>query len=482
MTTTRRFVAHSVLYLLPSLLLRGLSFLLTPVYASAMSADDYGVVGIATTLVTLLGIVLGFALYASVGRLYVDCETPESRKAFVGTLLLTLLVAPTLLALSLDGLGALGLLSRFSSLPYTPELRLVIWASLLSTYPSLATAVFTIREDPRRTAVLSVGTAVVQIIATLVLVVHFRMGATGVLWSMFIGNLAGTLGSLLMLIPQASLSFSLPLVRRAFVYSLPLLPHMLSNWAFAVSDRLILERHVSKADIGQYSLAYMFAFAVSMVGSAVISAFGPTAQKTLKALQDTSPELRRISTLVVGAMTFVTLGAALLGPDAIRLATPAGYHGATQYVGLVVLGAFAQAIALVVAQVTWFVERTGFVALITTASAGVNVALNLALVPHWGALASAVTTALSGLALLAMHGAVARRLLPVEWPYRIWALVLGLGLCCAAVDLLLKDASLSLSIGVHLFVVLLVFPAGLLALGVVSKQTVRSFLPFGLKS
>lgn len=472
---TRRFVANSAMYLLPTLLLRGLSFLLTPVYSRAMSVADFGVVGIATTLVTLLGIVLGFALFSSVGRLYVDCETEAQKRRFLGTIATALLVVPPGLTLLLEVAGSAGWLTPLSSLRWPTELRVVIWAALFSVYPSLGAAVLTIREEPRRLAVLNVGTAAAQIAATLVLVVMLRLGAVGVLWSTLIGNIAGTLGTFVMLAP-IEWRLDRVILRRALTYSLPLLPHLLSNWAFAVSDRLILERYVDKAAIGEYSLAYMFSFAVSVVTGATISAFAPIAQKTFKASNDVTPDLRRVSTIVVGVLTFSALGAALLGVDAIRLFTPSSYHGATRWVGLVVLGAFAQGLALVVAQVTWFVERTGRVASITMVASGLNIGLNLLLIPRYGVVVAAASTAGCGLVLLGLHAVVARLLLPVRWPYSSWLVVLGLAFAAIGLDALIGDRTVEVTLVSHVLIVFVGFPAGLVACGLLRVQDLRDLL------
>src|SRR5262245_6002683 len=109
-SAAKRLATNSLLYLLPNLLVRGLSLLLAPVYVRVMSPSDFGLVAVATTSSSLLAIAFGLALFASFGRPYLEQTDEPAQRRFVGTLLIAILIIPPLIAVIFDRLGASGLL------------------------------------------------------------------------------------------------------------------------------------------------------------------------------------------------------------------------------------------------------------------------------------------------------------------------------------------------------------------------------------
>jgi O-antigen/teichoic acid export membrane protein len=475
---TRRLALHAVTYLIPNVLVRGITLLLTPLYTRMMGPAEFAVVALANTLITALGIVLGFALYACVTRVYVECGSEEERRRFFGTLLSFNLLIPPLLIGILYAVGAAGFLNVVATLPFSPHLQIVLGTALASVYLPLPTSVYMAREEPAKVAALNAFSALSQVALTLLFVVVFREAALGVLYAGLLSGGMTAIVSVLLMLRVSRLTIDRVFLWQALAYGVPLVPHLLSNWALSLSDRLILERYISHADLGRYSLAYLFNFAVTLFANSVTAALGPIAFRCLRS-DRLAREVPLLGTYALGAIVLVGLAASLVAPEAMHVLAPAGYQAATSFVPWVVLGATFQGVYFIWSLGTGFSMKTKGVPFVTFASAALNVGLNLVFVPRFGAMSAAITTAVCYAVAAALHGALAHYLFPIAWEYRRWVLLfLNAGVCywiavasaphAIVAGLLVKAAILSI-----------VFPGLLFASGfltVSERQRVRTLV------
>jgi O-antigen/teichoic acid export membrane protein len=470
----RKLGANSLLYLVPNLLVRGLTFLLTPLYTRHMSVADFGVVSLCTTVSSLLGVVLGFAIASSITRMHFERKDDNERKTFYGTLTIFLLVVPTVIALLLHAIGSAGAFDHiFRQLPFRPFLALALWTAVLNLHSGVATAMYATMERPARVVAMNVAIAICQTGATILFVVVWHEGARGVLLAGLLAAAFSAVLSLVFIRRHVAVRFSLPLLVQAVMFSLPLVPHVLSHWVLSVSDRLILERHVTQADLGRYSLGYMFSFLVVIFVSAIINAISPVFTRQLKA-DPKAPQVPRLGTLAIAAMTFAALGAAALSKDAVQLISPPSYHEASRVVPWVVLGALMQGVYTVSSQGTWFSMNTRAMPVVTAIGAGVNVGLNLIFGPRYGIMAAAVNTAIAYAVLAGLHGWLAHRLFPIRWEYRKWAFILGAAATCFGVAFALPSTLPRVAlVMLRLLDVVVGFPLLLVVGGVISVDEVR---------
>jgi len=63
-----------------------ISFLLLPIYARFLSPEDYGAIGLLTTIEIVTKIVYRFGLDGSFMRLFVDCADEQARQRLASTL------------------------------------------------------------------------------------------------------------------------------------------------------------------------------------------------------------------------------------------------------------------------------------------------------------------------------------------------------------------------------------------------------------
>ena len=415
---TKQLTRNAVVYLLPSLLVSGVSVLLTPVYARALAPDDLAVVAVANSVTAVLGILLGLSLYGCIPRLSVEYDEKRRRSLF-GTLLIVSVIFPAILVGMGFILGQAGYLDVFENIRFDPHLKLVLLTSLAGVYRPLVVTVYIAREEPAKVAILSVLSAVAQLALTVLFVVGLNEGAVGVLKANLLSGAITGVASIVLLARLSDFHLGLPGLAVALTFSLPLVPHLVANWALGISDRLILDRYVPAADLGRYSLAYLFNALVGLVAASVVSALTPMANRQLKD-PSTAANVPRLGTYALLIIITSALTVALMAKEALALIAPPSYAAAITIVPWVVLGAVFQALYFIWAIGTWYSMRTTLVPFATGLAAIVNIGLNLLLIPRYGVIAAALSTAAAYAVLAALHGVLAQKLYPIPWEYRRW--------------------------------------------------------------
>ena len=199
-------------------------------------------------------------------------------------------------------------------------------------------------------------------------------------------------------------------------FGVPTMPAELSLYALNFIDRIMLVRFVGLAEAGLYSLAVKFSQVVTVLVRAFSLAWPPLAYSIRE-----DEDARRTYALIV---TYFSLLAATLVLAlslearwvARALAAPE-FFDSYKAVPLVSTGVTLYALFLVLVVVAGRVGRTGLNFPVTAFAAGVNVGLNLLLVPPHGLVGAGIALVGSYAAMLVLMYAVTRRWFPVpfEW-------------------------------------------------------------------
>ena len=193
--------------------------------------------------------------------------------------------------------------------------------------------------------------------------------------------------------------FSLPELRRMLSYGIPLVPTALSVWALTFVDRLLLENLGSLNDVGNYAMANRLGSVPLLVVTAFSTAFSPFALD----LRTREPERERavrarVLTALVTVLALVGTALSAFAREVLAVLAPP-FEGAANTVGLLCLGTLLYGIASVVMLEISIARRTRIFAVYTAVGAGVNVALNLVLIPPLGTVGAGIATVAAFLVL-----------------------------------------------------------------------------------
>jgi O-antigen/teichoic acid export membrane protein len=313
---------------------------------------------------------------------------------------------------------------------FSPYVVLMLFTVLLNNLGmSVVLPLFYVRGQAKRYAVYSLYSFAMLTGATILFVVVLDLGAAGALWGRLLAALIMMGPTLWILRQNTRPVFRWELLHPALVFSLPLVPHLISTWALNFSDRLILGKLTSIDDVGVYTVGYQFGMAVAVSINAINNAWTPWYFRANT--QNRREHIPTFVTYFVIVMAGLALGMSLYAREVVVIMTKVPYHNAWRIVPLVTLGYFINGLSLRFLDVLLLNKRTRVMPLTTIAAGAANIGFNVLVIPKVGMIGAAYGTVFGYMVRLALtvYFAVQTGPLPFEWGRvgRVCALALMIG-------------------------------------------------------
>jgi len=316
------------------------------------------------------------------------------------------------------------------------------------------------RVEERSTAFVaaSLANVLITVGATVLLVVGLDKGATGAVVGNFVGTLCVYVPLLVYRRFQLGLVFDRELFRQMNRFGLPLVPSALALWAINFIDRIFIAQYKGQAEVGVYSVAVRLSSAVVFLMIAFRLAWPAFAYS----IED-EREAKRTYAFVLTYLTLVccwlSLALGALAPWIVRVLAAPAYRRASEAIALLAFASTAYAGYTVLAIGSGRARKTQLNWVISAAAAAVNIVLNVILIPPYGMIGAAISTAAAYAALFVGMVLYAQRVYPVPYQWRRLAIALG-----AAVALTAIGRALDVPLGVAILLVA-AYPVALALLG-----------------
>ena len=453
----KRLGRHSAIYGLGGLVSRILATLLLPLYTHYLPPGSYGRVEIITAATAVLAILLQLGISSAFFRFYFDAKEEAEKLTVVRTSFWFTMAMSTLgLVLGLLFAGpvahVLGL-GDHASLVRAGAVGL--WAQ--TNYNQL-TALFRVEERSAQYAVASVANVLITVAAMVVFVAQFHWGAIGLI----VGNFTGTLVVYVALLAyrreQLGLEFDRTLFRSMQKFGMPLVPSALALWTINFVDREFVIWYKGAAEAGVYSAAVKIAGVITFVMVAFRTAW-PAFAYSIDDDRDAKRTYSYVLTYLLTFASWVSLALGALAPWLVQLLTDPRYQRAERGVALLAFAGAVYAGYTVLAIGSGRARKTQFNWVVTGTGAAANIGLNFWLIPAYGMVGAAISTAIAYAVLFVGMTLYAQRVYPVAYQWRrvVTCVALAVGLTVAA-----RAASLPL---VPSILLVLAYPLALAALG-----------------
>src|ERR687887_1722613 len=457
-TQIRRLAKQSAIYGLGGILSRLLAVFLLPLYTSYLGTKGFGKIETITALSTVLVIVLSAGISSAFFRFYFDSQDRERRVLVVRTAFwFTMAMATAGLVLGCALATPLAHLLKLGDDPWLVRAGAVgLWAQM--NYAQL-TNLFRVEERSVQFVIASVANILITVGVTVLLAVGLHKGPRGAV----VGNFVGTLAVSLVLIGyrryQLGWQFDHSLLREMNRFGLPLVPSALALWAINFIDRFFVAVYKGQGEVGVYSLAVR----ASSVIVFLMIAFRLAWPAFAYSIDDDSSARRTYSyvlTYLLFVCCWISLALGALAPWIVKVLAPTKpeFHRADQAVGLLAFAATAYAGYTVLAIGIGRARQTQFKWVVSGTAAALNIALNFALIPPYGMMGAAVSTAAAYVALFAGMTLNSQRVYPVPYQWRRVLTLSAVAIALAAVGFELR--SLPVSIALCLAYPVLLLPLG----------------------
>ncbi|MFB0516405.1 MAG: lipopolysaccharide biosynthesis protein [Candidatus Neomarinimicrobiota bacterium] len=420
----------SIAYVLGYLATRAVSFLLLPLYTNALAPEEMGVLSLAFAFAAFGLIVYHLGLDSALLRYYVG-ESAEKQKKVLATVYFTQVgVGLVLSAVILPFRRSLAeALLGVNQPEWIILLAAIIFLDVLWIIPM---HLFRAHEKSRPYITFSLLNVIIIMTLSIILIGHLKMGVAGALWA----NLAasGTIfaATLPSLIRRLSLSaYSSQTLKVLLKFGLPFLPAGLLTMTIELADRYLLRWLADLETVGLYSAGYKLGILMLILVMGFNMGWQPFFLRRGKAA-GAQPVFARTATYMVTIMATLMLITGAWIDDLVRL--PLGpitifgqdYWSATGIVPIIMLGYLFFGLYVLLLPGIHLCSRTHWVIVFRGIGAAINVALNIMLIPIWGAMGAALATCISFAGMGLVTFLVINRIYPVPYEWSRLARIAGL--------------------------------------------------------
>ena len=393
-------VKAAVAFTISNFVLRGISFITTPIFTRLMSQSQYGMVSLYNSWQTIIEV---FALLGltSAGVFNVGLnDYRDSREQYMSSMLMLCNLSTILVFAALFG-GKILLGEKFL-LP--TNLLLLMFITFLFS-PAQIFWVTRQRYEYRYklATVITIGSAVfTQLISVLcVMKAPENNAAEAKLWSSGLAAMAFYIPIYFYIFVSGKTGCRKKIWKQTLLFAIPLLPHYLAQHVMAGADRIMIADMYSQAAAAVYAVVSAVSLIASFVWNAINASLTPFVFEKMN--QKEYKSIDRVVTELIAVYAVMCCGVALVAPEVLAILAPLEYQYGVYAVPPIAGVAFLSAFYNIYATIEFYHKKSTNIAVATIVSCVVNIVLNALLIPHFGFIAAAYTTLISNMVLIFMH-------------------------------------------------------------------------------
>lgn len=374
-------------YVIGNYLLKGITFLSAPIFTRLLSTADFGLFSTYIAYMSIFYIVLGLALNSCLATAKYKFE--GKLESFVSSIIVLILLSTciwTLLAnvfffefeewfgfdrLILNCLifHALGdalfqVFSSYVSLSYRVGsfVKMSIFNAIVSLLGSIV-LVITVFSEERYLGRIIGSFIPMGIIAIFVIVYFFRL---------------------------ATPRYNSEYWKFSLKYSLPIIPHGISQVILSTFDRIMVKNMVSSDAAGLYSFSYTVSSLFTVAFQALDKVWRPWGYEKMHE-KDYEAIKERANKYTFGMAMFAVI-IIMVSPEIIKVLGDRDYWESASCVVPVIIGSYFIFLYSLPSLVEFYHEKTGYIAIGSVIAAVMNIILNYIFIPVFGYVAAAYTT------------------------------------------------------------------------------------------
>lgn len=407
----------STFYLFGSLFNKGIAFFTVPIFTRLLSTSDYGILTTYNSWISILAMLVGFALHTGIRIAFVDYK--EEMKDFMATTTTFTLMSGGLLSV------AIIFVSRLISFELNTTLI------ILCLLQSIATALV---EDYSMYLMMQYRykfRTVLMILPNLISVILSVIAIKYLLTKdLYIGRIVPTALTVIIfgilvcvLVYSKSRCFlNRDYLKYALSFSLPLILHGIALNILSQSDRTMITWLADSSQTGIYSLIYNFSMIATVITTSLEGIWVPWFYNKLqKKIYD---EINVVAKDYINLMTYCMIGVIMVGPEVVKLLASSNYWDGIKIIPPVVLSNFIIFAYTLYVNIEHYHKKTKGITFNTVIAAITNIILNLLLIPRYGYVAAAFTTLVSYLVSFVLHAYKSKKLEPNLYSITYFALPL----------------------------------------------------------
>lgn len=416
----RSLTHHTAIYSIGDLLGRVVSFLLLPVYARLLSAEDNGIRTLAFACIGFCTVFYSLGINQALIRYLSGKNSPLKHQNRFSSAFWTLLGIGLLLSVTLGISSKFLALTFLGSKTHTFIFQLV---AIIIFFDTLSESLFSLCRARQRSvayATIRLFQHSLQMSLTIYLIAGLRHGVEAI----FLSNVVSSMFALVILLflfwNQLRFIWNPETVRELLAFGLPFATSALAVMVINLSDRFFIKFFLGLDMTGIYDIAYKLGLPMLLLVRAFRSAWAP-ALLSIPDAGEAQAMCARITTYFSMIAVFIFLCISSFSKELILIISGNQapiYISAQPIIPLITLAYLFYGLYIILTAGIYAKNRTKMLPAIVGSGAALNCGINLLFIPRLGLVVAAWSTLASYALMTFLLYLNVRRFYPVTYEYR----------------------------------------------------------------
>lgn len=390
----KKLVKNTIIVAIGKICTQFISFFLLPLYTALLSTEEYGIVDLLNTYISLLVPIFFFQMEQAIFRFLIDVRGNEnSKKKILSTAVITIVIQIILFLILFAIVGI------FIKNEYKYFLVVNVIASMMSGL------VLQISRGLGDNTTYSLGSFISgagNIIFNVIFIAVFKWGAYGMLLATFLSNMICTI----FIFFRKKLykyihikKYDRGTLKELWKFSLPLIPNQLSWWIVNVSDRSIITYILGVGANGIYSAANKFSSICITIFNIFNLTWAESASMHIND-EDKSEFFSNIINKTIKLFTSLCIVIIACMPFVFKLLiTGEGYADAYYQIPILMISTIFSIAVSLLGSIYVALKKSNKIAKTSILAAIINILVNLLLIKFIGIYAASISTLVSYFAM-----------------------------------------------------------------------------------
>lgn len=390
---TGKLAKLGFLYTISSLLVQGLQMALVPIYTRSLNPEEFGQLQMINTVQAILAIFITLGMNSGLARFYKEHEDGNRLKniALTGSLIWSLLFVAVIRLLS-KPLAAVIFHGSPDGEAYLINTCLVAAFTALATVYSVH---YSMQYKVGMFSAIQMSRALLLVLVTAYYMFAKKAGVVGALHAQVWANGIVLAGCFLLDIRRLRFLWGKREFTTMIKYGTGLMPGGLSNWVYTLIDRYFIQYMIGLRSVGVYSMGYRVGMLMEPLFLNPFKSVFTSYKYEIYKHQDGKEKILNMYKYYNFIGWFFLSSIAIGAELAIRILATPDYIDAMYVVPLVAFSYYLAGLSEFYALGIHIANKPIYESVNLTVCAGVNVVLNLALIPYLGMMGAAYATVFS---------------------------------------------------------------------------------------
>lgn len=385
-------------YTIGNILIKGINFVMLPVFSRIMTTEEFGIYNIFLSYDAILSILIGMALHTSIKS--ANYKFPNKINQYTSSISLIYLGNAILLLILNFIFG-----NQIASVLFFDQRMLYILIlysfsnAILSLYNARISLDYSYKKYLLISFINSFGNVTLSMF--FILTIFSTQKDFGRILGVMLTIFFMSIFLIYLLYKKAKPIYKKNYWKFGIKYSLPIVPHGISQVLLAQFDRIMISKLVNSSAAGIYSLAGNIKLIMTIITESISTAWSTWFYEEIEAGRINNIQVR--AKQICCLFTIMSIGVLAISPELINILGGKEYEQGKYIAIPMIIDAFMLFIYNIVVIAEYYTQKTIYIMSGTVITAGINILLNYYYITKYGFIAAAYTTLFIYICYLIFH-------------------------------------------------------------------------------